>query len=145
MTQKINYARLWSEVITEDQRDYAHDNPEVLQPGYWLIKKRKRFAPLPARIYWCDHEPGNPENKLDRWPLPFLAGEIAGEPADPEDIFGARERITMVPRDGLTIEETYKFLIAEMHWARQHAPNDAAARPQRHLADLTNLDPIGPP
>jgi hypothetical protein len=92
-----------------------------------------------------DHEPGNPENKLDRWPIPFLAGEIAGDPADPEDIFGARERITMVPRDGLTVEETYKFLIAEMHWARQHAPNDAAARPQRHLADLTNLDPIGPP
>lgn len=128
-----NYARLFGEAVTDSIRDYYHEHRELLVPGYWLIKFNKRGASIPARTYWCDHEPGNPNNLLDRWPLLFLAGEIAGEVADPLTIFGARERVPIKPRGGLTQEQEYRYQVADLRHARLYRPNEPAVTPRRRV------------
>jgi hypothetical protein len=65
----MNYARLFAEAVAERVRDYLLDRqPERLVPGYWQVRLHRRGPWVPARSYWADHEPGNPENKRDRWP-----------------------------------------------------------------------------
>jgi hypothetical protein len=128
-----NYARLFAEAIAENIRDYYSEHRELLVPGHWVIKLRKHAPLIPARTFWCDHEPGNPENKLDRWPLPFIAGEIAGDIADPLDIFGARDRAPLEPRGGLTIEQEYAYRVADIRHARRWRPDHPIANPTRRV------------
>jgi hypothetical protein len=133
-----NYARLFAEAVTDSVRDYYREHRELLVPGYWAIKLRTGGPPVPARTYECDHEPGNPENKLDRWPLPFIAGEIAGDVADPLDIFAARSRAPLRPRGGLTIEQEYRYQVADIRHARQWRRDDPIANPT-HRVRLSRL------
>jgi len=140
-----NYAKLFAEAVTDSVRDYFRAHPELMVPGYWLIRRRKRAPQIPARTYLCDHEPGDEENKLDRWPLPILAGEIAGDVADPLDIFGARERVPLKPRPPLkTVEQEYAYRVQDMRHARIYRPDDPLAQPHRAV-DLTRIPPISPP
>ncbi len=140
-----NYGRLFREAVTESVRDYYREHHELLVPGHWLIRLRKMAPQIPARTYWCDHEPGNPENKRDRWPLRFLAGEIAGDVADPLDIFGARDRVPLKPRQPLkTPEQEYSYRCARMRHAKKYEPEDPLAQPYRAI-DLTKIPPIPPP
>lgn len=101
---------------------------ELVQPGYFLIRLVRHGPMIAARIYWCDHEPGNPENKLDRWPIPFLAGEVAGEDVDPLGIWLARDR---TPIDSAE----YRFRDADRRWVEEFAPHEPLAKPLRK-ADL---------
>jgi hypothetical protein len=87
--------------------------PEV---GWWLIKRGRNMPWVPARIFWCSHEPGEPSNLLDRWPLPFLSAEIAGKPVDTDEVWFRRGReIT---------EAEFKFLMSERAWLRFYRPSD---------------------
>jgi hypothetical protein len=133
-----NYARLFAEAVNDAVRDYLCEHRELLVPGYWAIKLRTGGPPVPARTFWCDHEPGNPDNKLDRWPLPFIAGEIAGDVADPLDIFAARSRVPLRPRGGLTQPQEYAFQVADIRHARVWRPDEPIANP-RHRVRLSRL------
>jgi hypothetical protein len=139
------FGRLFREAVAENVRDYIRMNEAtLLVPGYWLIRRRKKSPLIPAWSYWTDAEPGNPENKLDRWPLPFIAGEIGGELADPLDIFCARDRIELVPQRGLTVEQEYAFRCADLKHAKRHRPEDPLANPERAV-NLARIPPILPP
>ena len=138
------YSRLFAAAVSENVRDYYAENRHLLIAGYWLIAKRKRLPLIPARSYWTDTEPGDPDNPRDRWPPLILAGEIAGEVADPLDIFCARERHPLMPRGGLTIAAEYAYRVADMRHARLYRPEDPIAQPRRAV-DLTRIQPIPPP
>jgi hypothetical protein len=125
-----NYARLFAEAIEDSVRDYYLEHRELLVPGYWAIKLRKRGPPVPARTFFCDHEPGNPENKLE---VSFLAGEIAGDVADPLDIFAAPVRAELEPRGGLTQPQEYAYRVADIRHARQWRKDDPLANPRRRV------------
>jgi hypothetical protein len=94
--------------------------------SWWLMRIVKDGpSTVPARIYWTDAEPGEPSNKLDRWPLPFLAAEIAGKVADIDDIWSRR---------GVEIDEQeFNYRMADMNYARDHAPAEPIANPTRKV------------
>jgi len=92
-------------------------------PGFWMIRAVKHGPELPARIAWhrtaC--EPGNEANAMDR--PAFLFAEIAGEPAELDDVWLRRGRpIT---------ESEYRFQVADHAHARAYRPDDAKAQPYR--------------
>jgi hypothetical protein len=130
-----NYARLFAEAVEDSVRDYYLEHREAWVPGYWTIKWHRRGPPIPARTFWCDHEPGDKENKLDQ---PFLAGEIAGNVVDPLDIIANRDRAPLQPRGGLTVEREYAFQVADIRHARQWRPHEPIANP-RHRVRLSRL------
>jgi hypothetical protein len=59
-----------------------------LKPGFWLVKCCRNCPEVIARIYWCDHEPGVPENKCDQ---PYLQGQLGLDLVDPSDIWAMLE------------------------------------------------------
>ena len=80
---------------------------------------------MPARIYWTHAEPGEPENLLDRWPLLFLAAEIAGKVADIDDIWLRR---------GVEVDEReFRFRMADLLYTQEHAPTEPIANPSRKI------------
>jgi hypothetical protein len=98
--------------------------------GFWLVKRGRNTPQVPARIFWCDHEPNEPTNILDRWPIPFLAAEIAGKPVDLDEVWH---------RKGTPItEKEYLFLMAERAWLQKYQPNDPLANPDKpvRIADI---------
>lgn len=98
------------------------DRPE---PGHWAVRLVRGGPAIPARIFWAQttHEPGNPENRMER--SPFLAAEIGGEVADVDDVWLRR---------GTPITEAeYRYRVAEMQWAKEHAPREAVARPRQRV------------
>lgn len=101
------------------------------EPCHVLIKMVKRGPHVAARIFWCDHEPGFPDNKLDRWPVPFLAAEIDGRPAAVERVWHAvwEQKIT---------ESEYRFRVADSEHAKRWRPNEAIAQPTKPV-DLRSL------
>lgn len=80
-------------------------------PRYFLMRL-KRYGPLvPARLWWCDHEPGHPENKLDRGLLSvYPAIDIAGEETLPEHLI---ERLISPYRRGDLVKQP-AVLIADL-------------------------------
>ena len=126
-------ARLFAEAVSESARDYYHQNRHLMVPGYWVIRLRTGAPLIPARTYWCDHEPGDPENVLDRWPIPFIAGEIAGDIADPLNIFGGRDRAPLEARGGLTIDQEYAYRVADIRHAKRWRPLEPIANPTRRV------------
>jgi hypothetical protein len=64
-------------------------------PRHYLIRLRRDGPLVPARLRWLDHEPGEPDNKLDRGSLvPFPAVDIAGKDVEPEVLI---ERVILQP------------------------------------------------
>jgi hypothetical protein len=105
-----------------------------ITPGYWLVRYHLRAPAVPAAIWWCEHEPGNPENIMDRG---YWAASIAGEPTSPHEVIACKDRRVISERE-------YRFYVADRIWAREYAPGDAAALHPRRQADLTALEPIRP-
>jgi len=136
-----NYARLFREAVDDGQRDFYHQHRELMVEGWWQVRLRKRAVWVPARTFWTDAEPGMPDNILDRWPLPFLTAEIAGEMADPLDVFGAPERREIMPNDGLSIEQEYAYLVATLRHAKTHLPDNPLANPKRAI-DLRKMESL---
>jgi hypothetical protein len=94
-----------------------------------MVRWRRSTAEVPARIWWCPHEPGNPDNILE---VPILAAEIAAEPVDPVTVWQMRKR----PID----EAEYKFRIADQAWLRLARPDDPKVSPRARV-DLKSMAP----
>jgi hypothetical protein len=95
------------------------------QPGFWMIRLVKGGPEVPARIfrYVTTHEPGNPDNAMER--SPSLVAEIAGEPTELDDVW---------LRSGRAIDEAeYRFQVADHAHAREWRPRDAKSQPRRAI------------
>jgi hypothetical protein len=92
------------------------------------VKWRRNSAEVPAAIWRCEHEPGDPENILDTGPV-FVAA-IAGEDVDPLTVWTMRKRpIT---------EAEYRFRLADQAWLRRARPDDPKSNP-RQSVDLKTM------
>jgi hypothetical protein len=121
----------------------ARMDVSLCQPGHWKLRIVRHGALVPARIFWCDHEPGNEENRLDRWPVPFSAGEVAGEWVDPRWIWLrviGGNAVQWKRAEPIEASE-YRYLMADMSWARLYAPDEPIANPRRRV----DLDQIAIP
>lgn len=128
--------------------------PIVRPPTYYLMRQRRDGPIVPARLQWLDHEPDEPDNKLDRGHQSVLPRvDIAGTYVEPEllieRLFGATD-----PRPGIApthwkytqpiTEADYRLHLDRLRWAEQHRPDDPALRPRKRVnsADvpLPNFD-----
>lgn len=75
-------------VAAEAIREQARAT-QVPQPGHWMIRCCRLCPEVAARIWFCDHEPGFPENKVDQ---PYLQGQIGLELVDPIEIWTSPKR-----------------------------------------------------
>jgi hypothetical protein len=102
------------------------DRPE---PGYWLVRLIKDGPWVPAAIVRVQtmHEPGEPDNLMER--SPFLAAEIAGDTVAVDEVWQRRGQ-------PITADE-YVQRVAQIKWARQHAPHDPIANPRERIDPLT--------
>lgn len=124
------YGKLFRQAVAENVRDYAQAN-DPPRPGFFIIKLHKRAPPVPARIYLCDHEPGEPDNKLDTGSI--LMAEIAGRNADPLDVWcAAGGRRDMTPKE-----------LAAVTWGRQYEAPDPRHNPHKAV-DLAEQPPLFP-
>lgn len=110
-----------------------------------FVLRVTRYGPLmPARLWWCDHEPGVPENRLDRGRLSlYPRADIAGVEVPPEEL--ADRLFSMSdPRPAhppsqwryakpISLEE-YRWRFDSMRWTEQHRPDDPVLKPRRRLA-----------
>jgi len=128
-----NYAALFRAAVKDSVRDYYALHREKLTSGFWLIRHNKRSPLVPARTFWTTADPYFPWNELDRWPLPYLAGEICGQIADPLDIFGAPWRTPLGPKHDLTVEERYQYLCADAAHAKVWRRDEPEARPRQRV------------
>jgi hypothetical protein len=105
-------------------------------PRHFLMRE-VRFGPLvPARLYWLDHEPGEPSNKREgsRWPVYIACADVAGVEVEPERItdrmhrpashWGALQPIA---------EADYRYQLARLRWAEGSAPDDPTLRSRRKV------------
>jgi len=83
------------------------------QPGRWMIKCCRHCPPIAARVFWCSHEPGFPDNPVDQ---PYLQGQIGLELVPPADVWQRR---------GHPISEAeFNHQVAWLRWAERNAPTD---------------------
>lgn len=101
------------------------------RPGAWLVRLVRGGPLVPARIFWCDHEPGEPDNKLDQ---PFLDAEINGKRVDPLKLWEMRGRA--VPLNEIAYRDALR------KWAQENAPDDPAANPDQPIDHLTVKPPF---
>jgi hypothetical protein len=92
-----------------------------------MVRWRRFTAEVPARIWWCPHEPGNAENILE---VPIMAAMIAGDDVDPTTVWTMRKR----PIDAAE----YAFRVADQAWLRQADPSDPKVNP-RQPVDLSTM------
>jgi hypothetical protein len=102
-------------------------SPNEPQCGFWMVRYRRFTAEVPARIWWCPHEPGNPGNLLE---VPVLAAEIAAESVDPTTVWTMKKR----PID----EAEYRYRVADAAWLKVAQPDDPKVNPRRPV-DLTTM------
>jgi hypothetical protein len=98
-----------------------------------MVRMAKGAAEVPARIAWerTEHEPGDPSNLMDRSPI--LTARINGELVAVDEVWLRR---------GRAIDQAeYDFQLADVAWARQHAPSDPKAN-HRDPVDLTSAPPL---
>ena len=105
---------------------------------YEILRLVRRGPLMPVRLFWCDHEPSDPTNKLDRWPIPFRAVEIAGRWFDArheDDIVELWTRANVAPthwRYPQVIPEwVYRHRTAQIEWCREWRPTDPRLHPWR--------------
>jgi hypothetical protein len=108
-------------------------------PRYFLMRQRRDGPLVPARLWWCDHDPADPDNKLDRGYSPYPRADIAGLEVDPQHIFDRTMSQTDL-RPGVPathwkypqpITETeYRYQFERMRWAERNAPQDPTLRPK---------------
>lgn len=98
------------------------------RPGYFRLKLVRHGPWVPATIRSCQHEPGEPENILDR--PPYLVATIGDKDADPYTVWERGDRIT---------EAEYRWRLALREWARgTRQPEATPTRP----ADIATLPSI---
>lgn len=116
-----------------------------LKPGdsaYFMLRVTRLGPLVPAKLYLCDHDPADENNKLDRGNLSiYPRAEIAGEEVDPDIL--QRDRL-MSPTDwrpayavghwkfaNLISEAEYRYRMAHREWTARHRPSDPTLQPRR--------------
>jgi hypothetical protein len=110
-----------------------------------FVLRVTRYGPLvPARLWFCDSEPGVPENKLDRGRLSlYPRADIGGVEVPPELLADRLYSMTdPTPAHPPThwrfakpiSAEEYRWRLDSLRWAEQHRPDDPGLRPRRKLA-----------
>lgn len=104
-------------------------------PARHFIMRLTRYGPLvPARLIELDHEPGEPDNKRDRWPAMILCADIAGEVVPPEQL---TERFYWQPPHWKHVKEIsqreYEHLFALMRRAETDDPTAPVLRPRQRV------------
>lgn len=112
-------------------------------PRYFMIRVRRDGPLTPAKLWLCDHAPGEPDNKLDRGNLSiYPRAEIAGKEVDPELLFDrVFSHTDWQPAYAVshwkfasTITETeYRYRVAHLTWAQQHRPGDPTGHARKPL------------
>lgn len=117
-------------------------------PAHFMLRVRRDGPLVPARIWLCDHDPADPENRLDRGRLSiYPRAEIAGREVEPERLFDRLMSSTnWQPAHAAThwrfaqpiSAGEYRYRLAHLDWLRKHHPNDPRAHSNRELkpADL---------
>ena len=99
----------------------------VEQPktGWWLMRAVKGGPEVPASIQWerTEHEPGEPQNLMDRSPV--LTARIAGR-------IVALDRVWNWTKREISKAE-FDYRTSEAAWAAVHAPHEPAANPRKKL------------
>ena len=98
------------------------------EPGWFRTRMVRKGPWVPARIY-CEPATDPLTGELMERPAMLLA-EINGRPCEPERVWQFCWPIT---------EDEYRFMLANIAWAEQHAPRDPAANPERAI----DLNAIG--
>lgn len=106
------FRRIAAEAIREQAR--ATQTP---QPGYWMIRCCRLCPEVAARIWLCDHEPGDESNKVDQ---PYIQGQIATDLTDPIAIWTSPKR-----------EISREYFERELDWHRW-AMRNAPTHPDRN-------------
>lgn len=104
------------------QRGRPNNDP---QPGYWKIRlvKGGPYVPACIRRVQTTHEPGRPDNIMER--SPFIAAFILGAPADLAEVWSRRgHEIT---------KQQHDHLVAVARWARRNQPDEPIAEPSHRI------------
>jgi hypothetical protein len=113
--------------------------------AHHFVLRVTRFGPLVcARLWWCDSEPGVPENKLDRGRLSlYPRADIAGLEVPPEQLADRLFSMTD-PRPAHPpthwryakpcTEQEYRWRLDSLRWAEQHQPDHPVLRPRKRIA-----------
>jgi hypothetical protein len=95
--------------------------------GWWMVRLSSQGAEVPACCFWCDYEPGEPENKLDR--KPYLVAAIAGTEVDPLEFRYIGRPIA---------QEEYDKALQRLRWLQDHQPDHPACNPYKPV-DVASL------
>lgn len=114
-------------------------------PGWWMVRCCRGCPEVVARIWLCDHEPGDPENKVDQ---PYLQGQLGLDLVDPNEIWvmleyceaGSEEqallRRPLALRTDVQAGRVARAATAPMAlWKRERARRISAAEYAYQLAD----------
>jgi hypothetical protein len=104
-----------------------------------------RYGPLvPARLWWCDHDPADPANKLDRGRLSlYPRADIAGVEVEPElladRLFSMTDPTPAHPPTHWRYaapcsEAEYRWRLDSLRWAEANQPNHPTLQPRKKLA-----------
>jgi hypothetical protein len=110
-------------------------DPDIMiapEPGCYMVRFGPRRPEVPARIWVCTHEPGNPENEMDRGARIYYDAELSGQPADPYLVMRARSHRRIA-------EDEYRYQVACVAWALNEQRRD----PRLHPTRLTDPRLIG--
>jgi hypothetical protein len=105
------------------------------RPPQHFMLRRVRHGPLvPARLWWCDHDPAEPKNKLDRGRFSvYPRADIAGVEVDPLVIIdwhlGVIHGHWRFPEP--ISEAEYHFQLKRLRWAETNRPNDPMLQASR--------------
>jgi len=135
---------------------------------HFLLRCYRATALVPARLRWISHEPGEPDNHLDRGRLsPFPLVEVAGRSVPPEFLL---ERLGMLATNGDVVQPAdvllarlavaspipvthwkypqpigraeYDYQIARLGWAERNRPSDPTLRPRQPVDPNTFQPPL---
>jgi hypothetical protein len=67
-----------------------------VKPGFWMVRCCRHCPEVAARIWLCDHEPGDPENTVDQ---PYWQGQIGLDLVPPADVWKMLEFCEAEPEE----------------------------------------------
>jgi hypothetical protein len=122
----------------------------AINPGFWLVRERlprkrgevgrAQWGPLlPAAIMLMHTraEPGETGNRMER--SPFFAAFVGDEPVSIYELQQDNDHdIARIFQTERVIDEAeYNFRLADLRWAREHAPDEPQANPHTAINLMT--------
>jgi hypothetical protein len=115
-----------------------------MSPRHYILRLVRGGPLLPARIWFCDHDPADPDNKLDRGRLSlYPRADIAGVEVEPELLADRLYSMTdPTPAHPPThwryaapcSEAEYRWRLDSLRWAETNRPDDPVLQPRKKLA-----------